>query len=276
MSFLDKNANIIEDIIRVSKDAGKSILDIYNSPNRDFELKKDSSPLTQADISSNTIILESLKRLTPKVPILSEEDSDIAFKERSNWKRYWLIDPLDGTKEFINRNGEFTVNIALISNNEPILGVIYIPVMDKIYWGAKNKGSYSINSDGKSTQINVSKDNGKVLRIVASRSHYNKNLDPILDSIGNYEIINVGSSLKFCSVASGEADLYIRLGPTCEWDTAAGEAILKFAGGIVVSTIGEPIFYNIKEDLINSNFIASSNIHLSEQILKRIKTLDIK
>lgn len=276
MSLMNKKPNIIEEIIKVSQDAGKAILDIYNKSDSDFELKEDKSPLTKADISSHNIIINSLKYLTPSIPIISEEDCGIPLKERLDWKEYWLIDPLDGTKEFIKRNGEFTVNIALIRKNEPVLGVINIPAMEKIFWADGNNGSHSINADGKSIRMNVKKDMEGSIKIAASRSHYNNKLDSILAELEDYELINVGSSIKFCLVASGEADIYIRFGPTSEWDTAAGEAIVKFAGGRVISTIGKQISYNKKESFLNPDFIVSKNNHLLEKILKKIELLDFK
>ena len=276
MSLIDNKPNIIEEIIKVSQDAGKAILDIYNKSDSDFEVKEDKSPLTKADISSHNIIINSLKNLTPSIPIISEEGCGIPLKERSDWKEYWLIDPLDGTKEFLKRNGEFTVNIALIRKNEPVLGVINIPAMEKIFWADRDNGSHSINADGKLIKMNVEKDMEGPIKIAASRSHYNNKLDSILAELKDYELINVGSSIKFCLVASGEADIYIRIGPTSEWDTAAGEAIVKFAGGRVISTLGKQISYNKKESFLNPDFIVSKNNHLLEKILKKIELLDFK
>tara|TARA_Y100000590_G_C15663786_1_gene993708 strand:+ start:116 stop:937 length:822 start_codon:yes stop_codon:yes gene_type:complete len=272
MSLLSKNPNLIKDIIKISKDAGESILDIYHNHDSDFDLKEDRSPLTKADISSHRIITRRLKDLTPSIPIISEEDSDIPFKIRSNWKEYWLVDPLDGTKEFLKGNGEYTVNIALISANKPVLGVINIPSLKKIFWGQKDKGSFSINEDNNQKKISVSGNKEGPIRIAASRSHYNNELDLILENNNDYQIINVGSSIKFCLIASGEADVYVRLGPTSEWDTAAGDAILRFAGGETVTEDGEDLVYNTKESYLNGNFFAIGNNEIKDTFLSRFSS----
>lgn len=272
MTLLNKNPNLIQEIVMVSEDAGNSILDIYHDSNSGFDLKDDKSPLTKADISSHTIIVNKLKDLTPSIPIISEEDCDIPFRIRSKWKEYWLVDPLDGTKEFLKRNGEFTVNISLIRNNKPILGVINIPIMKKIYWGAENKGSFLINENGISKKINVSKDKKDQIRIVASRSHYNDELDSKINKIKNYKIINVGSSIKFCLIASGEADIYPRLGPTSEWDTGAGDAILRFAGGTTITEDGKDLLYNTKESYLNNNFFAFGEDEIKNNFFSRLSS----
>ena len=254
-------SDLIEQLIKISKEAGKAILEVYNS-DFDYELKEDLSPLTKADTASHNIICERLEALTPDIPILSEENSDIPFNIRSQWNQYWLVDPLDGTKEFIKRNGEFTVNIALIEDKIPKFGVIYIPVSNEIYWGLENHGSYYQKNIHEKKRIQVSEITHNPLRIITSRSHENIIPQSFLDQIGNPEIINKGSSLKFCLIAAGEADIYPRLGPTSEWDTAAGEAIVKYAGGYVTTMKGDQILYNKKESFINPNFLVSSNSEL--------------
>jgi len=258
MSILKTEKELIKEVVEVSKMAGKSILGIYDNPNIEFKLKNDSSPLTKADIASHQIIVDSLKKIDSSVPILSEEDSDIPFDIRSKWNQYWLIDPLDGTKEFINRNGEFTVNIALIENNQPALGVIHAPALRKTYWGSAEKGSYSQKENLEKNIIKVNKNQGNTTRVLASRSHPSPELDQWLDTLEKYEMLFMGSSLKFCLLASGEAQLYPRFGPTCEWDIAAGDAILRFAGGSILSLDGEKIEYGKKESYINPYFIASA------------------
>ena len=250
----------IEKLIKISKNAGDAIMDIYESE-FDVNFKSDQSPLTKADILSNKIICQSLKKITPDVPILSEESSSIPYRERSKWNQYWLIDPLDGTKEFIKKNGEFTTNIALIYKNRPIFGMIHVPVSNEIFWGSKEMGSYHINGSSLSNKkkISVSQKTNDNLRIVSSRSHPSGDLKRLLDKLENFELVSIGSSLKFCLIAKGEANCYPRLGPTSEWDIAAGDAILSSAGGTVCDMRGNPILYNRNKSFLNPNFLASSD-----------------
>jgi 3'(2'), 5'-bisphosphate nucleotidase len=263
---------LISSTVEIAKEAGMAITEIYNS-NFDYQLKKDLSPITAADNLSHNIITERLKTLTPKIPILSEENCDIPYKIRSQWTQYWLVDPLDGTKEFINKNDEFTVNIALIENNTPIFGVIDIPITNETYWGSKVNGSFCSDTNNNVKQINVSEDNQNLIRIVASRSHPSNMLASLLEIIVDYEIIKIGSSIKFCLIASGQADCYPRFGPTSEWDTAAGEAIVSYAGGCVVTVRGNSMNYNTKKDYLNPNFIVSNGKIISERILSLIKAV---
>ncbi len=262
---------LISATVEIAKEAGIAITEIYNS-DFDYQLKKDLSPITAADNLSHNIITERLKILTPKIPILSEENCNIPYKIRSQWTQYWLVDPLDGTKEFISKNGEFTVNIALIENNTPIFGVIDIPVSNETYWGSKVSGSFCSNENNDVKQIYVSDNHHNPIRLVASRSHPSEILNDLLEKIIDYEIIEVGSSIKFCLIASGQADCYPRFGPTSEWDTAAGEAIVESAGGQVVNTNGDSMNYNVKEDYLNPNFIVSNGKIISERILSLINT----
>ncbi len=263
------NKQLIISTIEIAKEAGEAISQIYNS-DFDYQIKKDLSPITAADRLSHKIITERLKILTPQIPILSEENCDIPFKVRAQWTDYWLVDPLDGTKEFINNNGEFTVNIALVKNNTPILGIIHIPISHETYWGSKNKGSFYLNANDDVVKISVSNNHQSPIRIVASRSHPSEVLNDVLEKIINYEIINIGSSIKFCHIASGQADCYPRFGPTSEWDTAAGEAIVRYAGGHMVTLDGNLMHYNKKEDYLNPNFIVSSDKIISESFLSLI------
>ena len=258
MGSIQLKKDLIEQLIEISKEAGEAVLEIYKT-DFDFQMKEDLSPLTKADTISNQIICSRLKALTPDIPILSEENSDIPFNIRSLWKQYWLVDPLDGTKEFIKRNGEFTVNIALIENNRPVFGLIYVPFSNQIYWGLENKGSYLRDQNSNEVKINVSNNTNHTLRIAISRSHPSLELISCLEKIEDFELIKAGSSLKFCLIAKGEADCYPRIGPTCEWDTAAGEAIARFAGGHVITTDLGPIKYNASDSYINPNFIVSTN-----------------
>lgn len=256
------NNSLLESAIVAAIKAGKEILNVYLGTDYGIEIKADETPLTIADKRAHHIIVENLK--ATNIPILSEEGKTIAYSERKKWKLFWMVDPLDGTKEFIKRNNEFTVNIALIQNNSPITGVIYVPVSKELFWGDKN-GSYKAYVDEleetyrniQKLPISVSKDNFVVLQ---SRSHSNpatKSFIKTIDTKGKkLEIKQVGSSLKMCKVAEGSADIYPKLGPTMEWDTAAGHAIAKFAGkNIYQLENGESLGYN-KENLLNPWFIA--------------------
>ena len=269
MPPISLSQEFIKKIIKVSKNAGDAIMDIYESE-FDVNIKSDQSPLTKADILSNKIICQSLKKITPDVPILSEESSNIPYHERSKWNQYWLIDPLDGTKEFIKKNGEFTTNIALIRDHKPIFGLIHLPVKKHTYWGCEDKGSFFLDRTNNIRKINVSTNNDDPIRIAASRSHPSEELTNLLDKIKNYKLLEVGSSLKFCLIASGEADIYPRFGPTSEWDTAAGEAIARFAGGSIVDFENNNIIYNKGENLINPYFLVATHQKLANKLLRLI------
>ncbi|MBY0424664.1 MAG: 3'(2'),5'-bisphosphate nucleotidase CysQ [Cytophagales bacterium] len=236
-------------LINLSIQAGNAIMHVYNDPNfhHKFEIKSDNSPLTEADIKSNQIITKGLTEKYPTIPIISEEGKSLDYAERSNWKKFWLVDPLDGTKEFIKRNGEFTVNIALIEEGIPTFGIIYVPVKEDVYLGY-NSICQKISKDTDAKDIKVSKRDNN-LTAIGSRTHSSKEDEEYLSqfSISNY--ISAGSSLKFCLLAEGMADIYYRSGPTMEWDTAAGHAIVLAAGGTV-----ENLSYN-KPSLLNGPFI---------------------
>jgi len=243
-----------KEILEIAHKAGKAILSFYNEE-IDVERKDDDSPLTKADLAAHNIILEELSKLTPGIPVLSEEGGIPDYEERKSWDKYWLVDPLDGTKEFIKHNDEFTVNIALIENNKPVLGVVYIPAKGVSYIGSREGGSYKISGDRPEVRICSEKpDLSKPLTVVASRSHGSDDLEEKL-SEKNIRIgkkIPAGSSLKFCLVAEGLADIYPRMGPTMEWDTAAGDAVFRYSG-----KEGEresPLRYN-KENLKNEGFL---------------------
>jgi|TARA_B110000438_G_scaffold41940_1_gene41716 3'(2'), 5'-bisphosphate nucleotidase len=268
------NIQLIDELIAIAKEAGEAILEVYNS-DFDYQMKEDSSPLTKADTISHNIISKKLKELTPEIPILSEEDSDIPFEIRSKWIKYWLIDPLDGTKEFIKKNGEFTVNIALIENCRPILGVIFMPISSETFWGSKDNGSF-YKKNNKIVQMNVTKDkNNDLLKIATSRSHPSNDLDSFLKRFSRYEIIKAGSSIKFCLVALGKADIYPRLSPTCEWDIAAGHAIAENAGATLINIDGSEVLYNRKESYLNNSFfvfndlLKNHNINPETALLKK-------
>ena len=243
-----------EAIAEIAVEAGKAILEVYE---QDFEVvqKEDESPLTQADLASHRIICAALARLTPDIPVLSEESSEIDFEVRADWPQYWLVDPLDGTKEFINRNGEFTVNIALIRHHNPILGVVHVPVSGVTYTGLVGKWASRHASDGSMEHIGIRLPCADPVVVVGSRSHANPRLMEYLGHIGNYELVSMGSSLKFCLLAEGKADFYPRLGPTSEWDTAAAHAVVLAAGGKIITLDGKPLRYNTKKSLLNPEFL---------------------
>jgi 3'(2'), 5'-bisphosphate nucleotidase len=244
---------LIDPITDLAVDAGRAILEVY-ATDFDVQSKDDESPLTQADLASHRCIVAGLESLTPDIPIISEEEGLPGFEERGKWQRYWLIDPLDGTKEFVNRNGEFTVNIALIDSNRPIFGVVHVPVQDKTYIGCEGHGA-ELREGNATKAIHVAEASGQPLRIVGSRSHRGSSLDAFLEKVGESEMIPMGSSLKFCVVAEGDADIYPRLGPTSEWDTAAAQAVVEQAGGKVLELDGKPLSYNAKEEILNPWFI---------------------
>lgn len=242
----------LESVKAIARDAGNAIITVYQRADVDVQHKDDNSPLTEADLAAHQVICEGLRALPTQHPIVSEESCDIRWAERQSWSRYWLVDPLDGTKEFIKRNGEFTVNIALIENGEPILGVVYAPVLDALYTGERGGGAF-LNGEA----ISVVESMPDTLRVVGSRSHPSpETLDWLKALDKSYRLTPMGSSLKLCRIAEGKADLYPRLGPTSEWDTAAGHAVLNAAGGELVTLDGKPLRYNQKRDYLNPHFIA--------------------
>jgi len=250
---------MLEEINALALQAGKKIMEIYALA--DFstitDFKADHSPLTLADKESNKIIEAGLKQITPNIPIISEEGKDVLYPERKNWNEFWLVDPLDGTKEFIKRNGEFTVNIALIRNGVPVLGSIYAPAFEVLYYGDKSTGAYK-SAKGKTEKITVKTSKDKIVA-VGSRSHGAPEEQEVLLKYGVTDVVTTGSSLKFCLLAEGSADLYYRHGPTMEWDTAAGQAILEAAGGRVLKPDMQPFTYN-KATLLNGGFLALGSL----------------
>jgi 3'(2'), 5'-bisphosphate nucleotidase len=245
----------LQQVVDIAYLAGAAIINVYSSGDTGESSKADNSPLTLADLASHAIIVDALSNLTPGIPILSEEAVEVSYLERSSWARFWLVDPLDGTKEFIKRNGEFTVNIALIENGQSVLGVVYAPVLDVCYFGAFGAGAFVKRGNTAAKPIAVKASvAGEPLKVVASRSHSDVRTDALLKQIGEYQFISMGSSLKLCLVAEGAANLYPRLGPTMEWDTAAAHAVVKAAGGVVCNMAGEELHYN-KVDLHNPEFL---------------------
>ncbi len=256
---------LAESILRIAKEAGDKIMVIYE---KDFAIyeKQDTSPLTEADLAAHHVIVDGLKAISD-LPILSEESADIPWEERQTWTSYWLVDPLDGTKEFIKKNGEFTVNIALIDNGKPVMGVVYAPALKKSYVGIENEGAWT-EVDGEFTPITARKNDGsEVWKVVGSRSHQSPEIKNLLEQLGGEsELVAMGSSLKLCLVAEGEAHLYPRLGPTSEWDTGAAHAVALAAGANVtvldaanpLNDNAEALTYNQKESVLNPFFLVSA------------------
>lgn len=257
MSAVRKCSDLLPEVLAIAGRAGDAILEIYNGVEGDFDVehKEDRTPLTEADMAAHEGIVRGLQALTPEIPILSEESSEIPYSERAQWRRYWLVDPLDGTREFIKRNGEFTVNIALIDDGAPIMGVVFAPVLDTFYYGIRGEGAWKQRRGGGTERIHVQPLGDGPVRVAGSRSHANERLMAYLDRLGDHDLRPMGSSLKSCLVAEGEADLYPRIGPTSEWDTAAAQAVVEAAGGHVTDTDLEPLRYNQKESLLNPDFL---------------------
>lgn len=245
---------LIAPLKEICLSAGEKIMEIYSDNSSwGVEIKDDKSPLTKADKEANQIIVEGLQRLPLQLPIISEEGKDVSFQERRHWNQFWLVDPLDGTKEFIKRNGQFTVNIALVANQSPILGFIYAPATKELFYGIRGVGAFKAFENGQDLAIHVSKRLDQWIA-VGSSSHAT---DEDKVHFGNYPVastIQSGSSLKFCRVAEGAADIYLRTGPTMEWDTAAGQSIAESAGARMHQLDGTPFLYN-KENLLNPGFI---------------------
>ena len=252
--MLDKNPeHVLDQLVDISRQAGLAILEWYDG-DMGITQKADDSPLTKADLASHELINAELTRLWPEIPVLSEESANIPWETRRAWQQYWLVDPLDGTKEFINRNGEFTVNIALIRDHVPVMGVVHVPVTDISYFGASAIGAWRQQGTAAKMLIGTRQPAATPAVIVGSRSHANPELAEQLEELGPHELISMGSSLKFCRVAEGLADFYPRLGPTCEWDTGAAQAVVEAAGGQVVKIDGSPLEYNGKEIYLNPHF----------------------
>jgi 3'(2'), 5'-bisphosphate nucleotidase len=247
---------LLPHVVSLAREAGRAIMGVYSEPNPAVEYKQDKSPLTQADLASHHVILNGLAQLSPDWPILSEEASEVPFDLRKSWQYFWMVDPLDGTKEFLRRSGEFTVNIALINANNPILGVVYGPAIDVLYFAARGAGAWKASGEVVS-QIKAARAVNGSVRMVVSRSHRSSEDKPSRSPgiMENWEVIAMGSSLKFCLIAEGSADVYTRTGPTMEWDTAAAHLILQEAGGMVTDLDGNSLHYN-KPVLLNPSFLA--------------------
>src|SRR5258707_921142 len=237
--------------------ASAAIMRIYDS-GFTVQRKEDNSPLPLADLESQRIIIEGLTEVSPGVPILSEESAQAPWHERKHWTELWVVDPLDGTREFVKRNGEFTINIALVVDHEPLLGIVAAPARGLLYWGARGVGAFSRHRGAAQSSIHVAPPHTPV-RVVGSRSHASAETASYLAGLGPHTLSGIGSSLKFCLIAAGEADLYPRFGPTSEWDTAAGQALLEAAGGHVTRPDGHRLRYNCRASVINGDFLAFSD-----------------
>lgn len=243
------------------QEAGEATLAWWNKP-LEVTAKSDDSPVTAADLAAHQLIVQGLQTLTPDIPILSEEAADVPLAERERWSRFWLVDPLDGTKEFINGSDEFTVNIALIENGQATLGVVGVPARKQLFWGGLNLGAWQRTANQAPQPIRVRRSEGK-LTVVASRRHSSPEQEALLEKLANHcsiEQINVGSSLKFCQIASGQADLYPRFAPTSQWDTAAAQAVVEGAGGRVIGLNGQRFGYPTRDNWLNPYFIAMGEL----------------
>lgn len=246
---------LLHEVVAIAKQAGAAIMEVY-AQDIAVQQKADNSPLTQADIAAHHIIEAGLGALVPELPVLSEESASIPYTTRQQWDQYWLVDPLDGTREFIKRNGEFTVNIALIAHHQPVMGVVFAPALDLLFYAAQGQGAYRQLANREPQLIHARTFDPTQVAVAGSRSHAGDELTRFLDRMGPHMLISMGSSLKICLVAEGRADVYPRLGLTSEWDTAAAQCVLQEAGGKLVDTEGRAFQYNRKESLLNPHFFA--------------------
>ena len=256
----DDRGSMLPALQALAREAGAAIMQVYA---QDFAVqhKDDRSPLTAADMASHHLIVDGLAAIAPGVPVLSEESADVPWETRRGWRRYWLVDPLDGTREFVKKNGEFTVNIALVEDGEAVLGVVYAPALDELHYGARGIGAFVRAGDGP-VPIAVRAPATTPLRVAGSRSHMDPASAAFIQRLGDHELLGMGSSLKFCRMAEARLDLYPRFAPTSEWDTAAGQCVLECAGGAVLTLDGAPLRYNTKESLLNPHFLALGDVGL--------------
>lgn len=253
--FIDP-CELLTPALEIAIDAGRRILEIYEAGFQ-VQQKADQTPLTEADTAASAIIEEGLRRLTPDLPVVTEESAEIPFATRSHWTRYWLVDPLDGTREFIKRTGEFSVNVALIDRGDPVVGIVYGPVVGAYYYACRGEGAYKKSACNDPVRIHTRRfDPGKPVVVAGSHAHHGKAMATFLANLGDYELLRLGSALKSCLVAEGKADIYARLGPTSEWDTAAAQCVVEEAGGLITDTRMRPLRYNTKASLLNPHFFA--------------------
>jgi 3'(2'), 5'-bisphosphate nucleotidase len=251
---LQRPAALLPAVIAIARAAGREIMGIYRQ-GFTVKFKDDRSPLTEADLAAQQVIAAALARLTPDVPMLGEESAPEEIAARHSWPALWLVDPLDGTREFVRRNGEFTVNIALVHQHQPVLGVLHAPASGALYAAARGHGAWQVDEQEQATRLQAAPHAPAVPRVLGSRSHRGKSLDGLLARLGAHELCVVGSALKFAWLAAGRADLYARLSPTCEWDTAAGHVIAEEAGAQVRDLAGQPLRYNARTTLVNPPFL---------------------
>lgn len=254
MSTQDGHWPSLDAVCALAERAGEAILEVYGREDFDVQRKADHSPVTAADMAAHRLIVDGLQCLTPDIPVLSEEAADIDWNTRRQWSRYWLVDPLDGTREFIKRNGEFTVNIALIEGHRSVMGVVFVPVSGELYYASTDTGAHA-RLDGKISTLSTRLPSSSLV-VAGSRSYGSERQAQLLSGMGDYTTVAMGSSLKFCLVARGDADLYLRAGPTSEWDTAAAQCVVEQAGGAVTQLDGTPLTYNTKASLLNPEFLA--------------------
>ncbi|KDM92169.1 3'(2'),5'-bisphosphate nucleotidase CysQ [Photobacterium galatheae] len=251
-------SSLIPSVIEIARASGQVILDIYQRGQFEKQVKQDNTPVTSADLAAHKLVLERLTELTPDIPVLSEEDAAIPLAERSQWQRYWLVDPLDGTQEFIAGSGDFATIIALVEDNQPVMGVVYAPVSGVVYYAYRKQGAWKITPEGETVQISTHKHEGptRSIAVAISRRQDIRVITNRLDPALNYDLVPLGSAaLKSCLVAEGAVDCYLRLGPTGEWDTAATQCIVEEAGGRILNTHLTPLSYNERHTLENPNFI---------------------
>lgn len=256
MAELDFN-HLLAIAQKAAIEAGAEIIKVYESADFEIEAKADNSPVTQADKAAHACIVQYLN--PTDIPVLSEEGKNIPYEKRVNWEYFWMVDPLDGTKEFIKKNGEFTVNIALIHQNRPILGVVYTPVLQKLHYACQGKGAFLKEGDAITSLPYTPKDDS-IVKIVASRSHLNEETKKFIAQYENTEILSMGSSLKFMLVAEGKANVYPRIAPTMEWDTAAAQIVVEEAGGKVLNYHTKEVMKYNKENLLNPYFIVYDKV----------------
>lgn len=265
---------LLPQVIDIARTAGQLILDIYQSKQYQEYTKSDETPVTSADLAAHKLINQRLSELTPDIPVLSEEAADISLEKRAQWSRYWLVDPLDGTQEFIARSGDFATIIALVENNKPVMGVVYGPVSGVTYYAYQGKGAWKIPEMNESLKIHTHKHElpGQSIAIAISRRQDINRITSRMSSAWNYDLVPLGSAaLKACLVAEGAVDCYLRLGPTGEWDTAATQCIVEEAGGRILSTYLEPLSYNERDTLENPNFIVLGDADLPWNDILQVK-----
>lgn len=252
-------SNLCIEVNQVACEAGNMIRKYFNST-YDIELKNDKSPVTTADLVANDYIEQKLSTLTPDIPRISEESENTSYQERKHWNTFWLIDPLDGTREFVKNRPDFTVNIALVNQQGPILGAIYLPIADQLYYATSGNPAFRQDQLNSPLEITVSKQSNSIPRICGSRYHAGTSMQTFLQAVGEHELIARGSSIKSCLIADGSADIYPRFGPTWEWDTAAAQCIVEQAGGFLTTLDMQSMAYN-KESLLNPSFVAFAGKH---------------